>query len=84
MNATREQATQFAVRRAMPLTHHTWPERRGLGNSRHGNAVNSAKFTQKPMVALARFAMGRLDRVASGLAARMTYSNTVRLSSFGL
>lgn len=49
MNATREQTAQFAARRATPLTHHTGAERRGLGNSRHGNAVNSAKFTQKPM-----------------------------------
>lgn len=74
MNATIEQTAQFAVRRALPLNHHTGPERRGLGHSRHGNAVNSAKFSQKPMVTLARFAMGGLDRVASGLAARMTYS----------
>ena len=56
MNATREQTAQFAVRRATPLTHHTGPERRGLGNSRHGNAVNSAKFTQKPMVTRAGLA----------------------------
>jgi pimeloyl-ACP methyl ester carboxylesterase len=45
-----------------------------MGNTRNSNAVNSAKFTQKPIVTLARLAMGRLDRVAPGLAARMTCS----------
>jgi pimeloyl-ACP methyl ester carboxylesterase len=45
-----------------------------MGNARNNNAVNSAKFTQKPIVTLARLAMGRLDRVAPGLAARMTCS----------
>ncbi len=74
MNTMMQQETQFAVRRALPVADHSGAERRGMGNSRHGNAVNSAKFTQKPMVTLARFAMRRLDRVASGLAARMTYS----------
>ena len=74
MNTMMQQETQFAVRRALPVAHHTGAERRGMGNSRHGNAVNSAKFSQKPMVTLARFAMRHLDRVASGLAARMTYS----------
>ena len=62
------------MRRALPLADHSGEERRGMGNSRHGNAVNNAKFTQKPIVTFARFAMRRLDRVASGLAARMTYS----------
>ncbi len=73
MNTMLQQETQFAVRRALPLADHSGTERRGMGNSRHGDSVNSAKFSQKPMVTLARFAMGRLDRVASGLAARMTY-----------
>ena len=74
MNTMMQQEPQFAVRRALPVADHSGAERRGMGNSRHGNAVNNAKFTQKPMVTLARFAMGRIDRVASGLAARMTYS----------
>ena len=34
MNATIEQTAQFAVRRAMPLAHHTGVERRGLGHRR--------------------------------------------------
>ena len=29
MNATLEQTAQFAVRRALPLSHHTGAERRG-------------------------------------------------------
>ena len=74
MNTMMQQEAPFAVRRNLPLAHYAGAERRGLGLSRHGNAVNNAKFTQKPMVTLARFAMRRIDRVASGLAARMAHS----------
>ncbi len=59
MNAhVKIQEAQFAVRRALPHADHAGEERRGLGHSRHGNAVNNAKFTQKPMVTLVRFAIG--------------------------
>ena len=73
MNSMTEQTANFAVRGTVPLGEHAGPERRSLRKAGHGKAASSAQFSKNPLVTLARMAMASIDRVASGLAARMAH-----------